>query len=134
MASPIASSSSEASALVQLQVAYRGQSHDIELNASTTLSELQEQIEELTHVDATHQKLLGPASLRSILSKAKDNGDRSLEELGFSSISLRPPVKLMVVGPTSEELDQVSKGDQEAEKRNRPRQYHPSMLRGTKVS
>lgn len=131
MASQMASTSN-GEALIQLQIAYRGQSHDIEIVSSKTLSELQEQIEEMTHVDATHQKLLGPASLRSTLSKAKENSDRTLEELGML-VASRLPIKLMLIGPTSEELDQVSKGDQEAEKRNRPRQYHPSMLRGTKV-
>jgi hypothetical protein len=133
MASSVASTSAGV-ALVQLQIAYRGHSHNLELASSKTLQQLQEEIEDLTHVDATHQKLLGPSSLRNTLSKAKDNGERTLEELGFASLASRLPIKLMLVGPTSEELDQVSKGDQEAEKRNRPRQYHPSMLRGTKVN
>lgn len=134
MASPVASTSASDITTVQVQIAYRGQSHDIEAATTTTLSDLQEQIASLTHVDATHQKLLGPASLRSVLSKARDNRDKTLEELGFSSAAVKPLIKLMLVGPTSEELSQVQKVDAEAEKRNRPRQYHPSMLRGGKVS
>jgi hypothetical protein len=135
MASSVASASTgDGAAVVQLQIAYRGQSHDIEAASSKTLFDLQEQIADLTHVDATHQKLLGPVSLRSALGKAKDNGDKTLQELGFFLAALRPSIKLMVVGPTSEELSQVQKVDAEAEKRNRPRQYHPSMLRGGKVS
>lgn len=118
---------------VYLQVAYRGQSHEIVSESTSTFAKLQEQIANLTQVDATNQKLLGSGPLRSILGKAKENEAKTLVELGITTTRTRP-IKVMLVGPTNDELDQIHKGDIEAEKRNRPRQYHPSMLRGGKVS
>jgi hypothetical protein len=133
MASPVASSSSIdlVDSNVSFQVAYRGQSHSITVPLSSNIRRLQDEISDLTHVDATHQKLLGSGSLRSIFGKAKDNEDKTLVELGVTCDEKKPH-KLMLVGPTNDELDAVQRGDLEAEKRNRPRVYHPSMLKGGK--
>lgn len=137
-AAAVASSSSEAieEPAYPLLISYRGKNHDIFWPVKSTLAELQDQIADLTDVDATHQKLLGSGPLRNSLTKAKENGHRSLSELGLSSNPTGSDriVKIMIIGPTREELDEVHKGDVEAEKRNRPRQYHPSLLKGTKVS
>jgi hypothetical protein len=135
MASPIASSSSDRQSdhFSTFQISHRGKAHTLQLSTSATLGNLQDEIAELINVDASHQKLLGSGSLRNVLSKAKENEEKTLEELNLVSKG-ETPIKIMIVGPTSDELDAVQKGDLEAEIRNRPRQYHPSMLRGGKVS
>ena len=129
-----------------LQISYRGQNHEVEWPNDGTLEELQSKIAELTDVDATHQKLLGSGSLRgSSLANIKEKGDVAFGEAAglvrrdtASSNSMssaeKVTMKIMVVGPRREELNEIQRVDAEAEKRNRPRQYHPSMLRGTKVS
>lgn len=135
MASPIASSSAQQhdGAMTSFQVAFRGQNHALRMSTSRSVGELQEEIAELTHVDVTRQKLLGSGPHRSVLSKAREWNESSLKQAGLVSKALERPIKVMVVGPTSGEVDAVEKGDKEAEKRNRPRQFHPSMLRGAKV-
>ena len=135
MASPIASSSAQQhnGTMTSFQIAFRGQNHALQMSTSRSVGELQEEIAELTHVDATRQKLLGSGPNRSVLSKAREWNESSLEQAGLVSKALETPIKVMVVGPTSGEVDAVEKGDKEAEKRNRPRQFHPSMLRGAKV-
>jgi hypothetical protein len=135
MSSNDASTSSFAEgASVFFQISHQGKRHSLRVESSTTLGSLQEEIAELTRVDATHQKLLVSGPLRPTLAKAKENEAKTVKELKLVSDDESRPVRIMVVGPTDSELDSVQRGDLEAEKRNRPRQYHPSMLRGGKVS
>lgn len=132
-ASVSSSAASHDDTVVHIQVAYRGQNHDFKSSTESTLAEFQGQIADLTKVDATNQKLLGSGPLRNVLGQVKENEAKTLKAMGVVSTGAKP-IKVMLVGPTNDELDQIQKGDMEAEKRNRPRQYHPSMLRGGKVS
>ncbi|UZJ52566.1 hypothetical protein CBS101457_001886 [Exobasidium rhododendri] len=133
MASLVASSSSDTiEPHSSFQISHRGQRYDVVVESSMTLGSFQNEIAELTKVDATHQKLLLSGPLRNALSKCKENEDKTLQDLKLLSEDVSKPFKVMLVGPTNDELSSVQRGDLEAEKRNRPRQYHPSMLRGGK--
>ncbi|TKY86884.1 hypothetical protein EX895_004172 [Sporisorium graminicola] len=119
-----------------LVIVHRKHEYTIEALASTsTVSELRQAIEELTFVPVDKQKLLVPRSAGIADLNSHQHGDaktdqRTLAEVGLSSGS---DTKLTVLGPSSQELEQLYQAETEMQKRNAPRSYHPSMLRGTKA-
>lgn len=117
-------------------VVHRKQEHKIEsLSPSSTLSDLRQAIEALTYVPADKQKLLVPRSagitdLNNHQDRDARTDVRTLVDVGLAG---KADTKLTVLGPSSQELERLYKDESEMQKRNAPRQYHPSMLRGTKA-
>ena len=120
---------------MKLTIAHRGQQHQLELDGSpstATLSTLQEQIESQTSIPVHLQKLLpgkppkggGPAP--KIAGHAPDE---TLEKVG-----LQDGHKIMLLGVTGQELDQVNRQELKVAARLKPRQLHESLLRSAKVS
>ncbi|SAM86477.1 uncharacterized protein UBRO_08942 [Ustilago bromivora] len=120
----------------EITIVHRKQEHKIEsLTSSSTLSELRQAVEELTFIPADKQKLLVPTSAGIADLNRRHDGDikvdqRTLADVGLAS---KPETKLSVLGPSSHELEQLYQCESEMQKRNAPRQYHPSMLRGAKA-
>ncbi|CBQ71584.1 conserved hypothetical protein [Sporisorium reilianum SRZ2] len=120
----------------KLVVVHRKHEHTIEaLAPESTLSVLRQAIEELTFVPADKQKLLVPRSAGVADLNSHHHGDgktdgRTLAEVGLAGAS---DIKITVLGPSSQELEQLYQAETEMQKRNAPRSYHPSMLRGTKA-
>ncbi|CDU21982.1 uncharacterized protein SPSC_00612 [Sporisorium scitamineum] len=119
-----------------LGIVHRKHEHTIEALAPTiTVLELRQAIEELTFVPADKQKLLVPPSAGVADLNGRHHGhtktdQRTLSEVGLAGAS---DIKVTVLGPSSQELEQLNKIESEMQKRNAPRSYHPSMLRGTKA-
>lgn len=141
-------------ASISIHITHRTQTHTLSLDPSTSVSSLRAQIEEITCVPVTHQKLL-PSRARgvdlnvragassSVATHEHDGVDGSVSEGSqgasedgrtLTEAGVHGGMKIMVLGPSLEEVDRLRKADEEAGKRNAPRSYHPSMLRGTKVS
>ncbi|EST06980.2 hypothetical protein PSEUBRA_003609 [Kalmanozyma brasiliensis GHG001] len=119
-----------------LTIVHRKTEHSIDaLEPSTALSELRQAIEALTFVPLDKQKLLVPRSAGIADLNSHHHGDahadsRTLADVGFGD---KTDVKVTVLGPSSEELERLHQNEAEMQKRNAPRSYHPSMLRGTKA-
>jgi len=119
-----------------LTFVHRKQEHTIQaLLPTTTVSELRQAIQELVFVPRDKQKLLVPrsaaiADLNSHCDGNANTDQRTLAEVGLSS---SPSTKLTVLGPSSQELERLYQDEVELQKRNAPRQYHPSLLHGTKA-
>ncbi|KAN0064148.1 hypothetical protein ACQY0O_003315 [Thecaphora frezii] len=120
---------------VELTITFRKDVHHLhDLTGDTTLATLRSVIEQLTNVAARNQKLL-PARAKGVanLNQAPaavpiDEDPRTLLELGIPNQGCR----LMVVGTPSKELEEAQAEEDYNRRRNGPRQYHPSMLRGTR--
>lgn len=115
-------------------MSYRGQSHSFGLAPSSTLETLHDTITEKTGVLPTHQKIVAPGPLKKAFSGQQTDDEATLSQLGFDVAVRRGPIKLMLVGPKQEEIEAVRREDELGAKFKRPRQYHPSMLRGGRVS
>lgn len=121
---------------LNIKIVHRKQEFSISsLTPSNTVSELRKAVEELTYVPADKQKLLVPrsagiADLNSYQQRDDNVDPRTLADVGLGG---KPDVKLSVLGPSSQELERLYQDETEMQKRNAPRQYHPSMLRGTKA-
>lgn len=74
-----------------------------------------------------NQKLLPKPAKGINVGSASDDQSRTLEQCG-----LRDGVTLMVLGATAEEVDHLEHTEREESKWKQPRNYHPSMLKGTK--
>ncbi|PWN92425.1 WLM-domain-containing protein [Acaromyces ingoldii] len=113
----------------RLVVAFRGQTWELSVPETASLSSLREQIENVTDVAAAQQKIIASGPLRTFFAAGgggDGGGERDEETIG----AFKDGSKVMVVGPTKDELEFVRRQDEEGAKANRPRQYHPSMLRG----
>ena len=121
---------------IDLTIVHRRQEHTIKaIASSSTVAELRQSIEELTYVPADKQKLLVPrsagiADLNSHQHADTETDERTLVEVGLVG---KPDLKVTVLGPSSQELERLYQDESEMQKRNAPRQYHPSMLRGAKL-
>lgn len=119
-----------------ITVVHRKQEHKIKsLTSSSTLSDLRQAIEALTYVPADKQKLLVPTSagiadLNNHHDRNVSTDRRTLVDVGLAA---KADTKLTVLGPSSQELERLYQDESEMQKRNAPRQYHPSMLGGTKA-
>lgn len=125
-------------AMPRLIVAFRGQTTELDIDPSATLSSLRAQIEAVTGVAAAQQKIIASGPLRALFAALANRRiqDDDSDEQGSNGeekeIGAFPEgCKVMVVGPTKEDLESVRRQDEEGQRANRPRQYHPSMLRGS---
>ena len=128
--------------LYEITVSFRGQVHVLDqLPVSTTLAQSRHTIQELTSVPAAKQKLLPnkakqiadlnhPPSSSDGAKPSLEDDDRTLEQVGIPASGLR----IMVVGTPSKELEEQQEQEEYNRRKNGPRKYHPSMLRGNKVS
>ncbi|SPO31847.1 uncharacterized protein UTRI_06684 [Ustilago trichophora] len=121
---------------LDLTIVHRKQEHVLQaLPASSTISELRQAVEELTYVPADKQKLLVPRSAGVADLNSHQHGEGNMDTRTLADVGLigKPDIKLTVLGPSSQELERLYQDESEMQKRNAPRQYHPSMLRGTKA-
>ncbi|KAJ1018566.1 hypothetical protein NDA16_004848 [Ustilago loliicola] len=119
-----------------ITIVHRKQEHKIDsLTPSSTLSDLRQAIEQLTYVPADKQKLLVPRSAGIADLNSHHDGDAKTDKRTLADVGLvgKAVTKLTVLGPSSQELQRLYQDESEMQKRNAPRQYHPSMLRGTKA-
>lgn len=119
-----------------LTVVHRKQEHTVEeLTPTTTLSQLRQAVEEFTFVPVDKQKLLVPRSAGIADLNNRHDGDASADQRTLAEVGLagNTKVKVTVLGPPSQELEQLYQDETEMQKRNAPRKYHPSLLRGTKA-
>ncbi|SNX88080.1 uncharacterized protein MEPE_06791 [Melanopsichium pennsylvanicum] len=119
---------------LNLIIVYRRQEQALRyLTSSSTVYELRQAIEKLIYVPTDKQKLLLPRSAGvadlNINHHHHDTDTRTLVDIGLAG---KHGVKITVLGPSSHELETLYQQETEMQKRNAPRQYHPSMLRGTK--
>lgn len=117
---------------MQIQVKGRGQEHqieDVDLQ-SMTIGELRRRIYEFTDVPPENQKLLPKAAKGINLGASQDEAalSRTLAQAGFNDVGA---ISITVLGATSQEVERVQSVEKEATKWKQPRNYHPSMLRGT---
>lgn len=121
-------------ATCQFVVACKGASHDLALPLDVSIGALRQHVEDITSVPVAHQKIMAPMGpLRAVFStggkSSDEDGEKTLFQIGIPPNQL---IKIMVVGPTTKEIDSIRKEDEQAEKANAPRQYHSSMLRGSR--
>lgn len=119
-----------------LTIVHRKQEHTIEgLQSGSTISDLRQAIQEVTFVPVDKQKLLVPrsASISDLNTHQHGDGKTDTRTLADVGLSGKNDVKLTVLGPSSQELERLYQDEAEMQKRNAPRSYHPSMLRGTKA-
>lgn len=119
---------------ILIKLSFRGQNHDIILTPSNTLADLYDSIYEKTTVTPSHQKVIASGPIRKVFIDKIPEGEQqpTLGQLGFVDAKLNGAIKLMLVGPLETEVEEVQKEDEKGAKMYKPRQYHPSMLRGTK--
>ncbi|KAF9048273.1 WLM-domain-containing protein [Hymenopellis radicata] len=80
---------------ISLHFAYRGASFPLTLSSDTTLGQLQSELEELTSV---------PPSLQKLLYKGKNIAQNGESDAPISSFGLRATSKIQLLGTTSAEL------------------------------
>ncbi len=97
-----------ASNTLDFAVSHRGTPFQLSLPPESTLSALYVHLEELTSVPADHQKLIFKGK------KASAKRDGTLLEAGFKS-----GLKVQMLGPTSKELDDLRKAEDEKKKIDR---------------
>ncbi|GAC71150.1 protein involved in sister chromatid separation and/or segregation [Moesziomyces antarcticus T-34] len=113
-----------------LEVVYRKQSYTVQgLRSDTTVAQLRQAIEELTYVAADKQKLLVPRTA-GVADLNHGADERTLGDVGLAS---KAETKVTVLGPSSSELEALYSAEADMQRRNAPRQYHPSLLRGAKL-
>lgn len=120
---------------VRFKLSYRGQSYDIIQSLNDRLSQLYDIIYEKTTVTPSYQKIIASGPMKKVFSERDSESEAkepTLAQLGFTSSNSHAPIKLMLVGPPEGEVEAIQKEDEKGQKMNKPRQYHPSMLRGTK--
>ncbi|GAC95009.1 hypothetical protein PHSY_002582 [Pseudozyma hubeiensis SY62] len=120
----------------KLTFVHRKTNHTLEeLTADTTLMELRYAIEEVTFVPVDKQKLLVPrsAGIADLNSRPDGNAEADHRTLAEAGLARNSDVKVTVLGPSSQELERLYQDESEMHRRNAPRQYHPSLLRGTKA-
>ncbi len=80
---------------ISLNFTYRGASFPLMLSSATTLGEMQSELEELTSV---------PPSLQKLLYKGKNIAQNRESDARISSLGLRAASKIQLLGITSAEL------------------------------
>ncbi|CAO1615792.1 unnamed protein product [Sympodiomycopsis kandeliae] len=108
---------------MRLEISHRNTKSSLDLPAESSLLDLRQRIFELTSVPPANQKVL-PKPAKGI--KLTDD-TQSLEQAG-----LKDGISLMVLGATAAEVGQIQHQEQEESRWKQPRNYHPSMLKGTK--
>lgn len=114
---------------MRLILSHKATQSSIDVEASSSIASLRDRIHSITLVPPQHQKLLPkPAKGVSLGTARKDDDDqKTIEEAG-----LKDDMTLMILGATVEQVDQIRGEEQEASKWKQPREYHPSLVRGTK--
>lgn len=113
---------------MQLTVTHKGRSHVVETSGDAALGELKARVSDLTDIPPDLQKLL-PG--RGKVSPAK-LGTSADPESTLASLGVVDGQKIMVLGTTYAQLDQLN-AQELAAAAERRRRAHPSMLRPTKV-
>lgn len=130
VASVLALGSHRRSPAMKLKLLYRGDQHQMDISSDARLADLRQEIFARTSVPPENQKLLPkPAKGISGLAACSDDQTRCLDDCG-----IRDGLAIMVVGATVAEVDQIQHREKEESRWKQPRNYHPSMLKGTKVS
>jgi non-ribosomal peptide synthetase component E (peptide arylation enzyme) len=80
-----------------LQISYRKETHHIEVDLSDTLISLKERIGEIILIPPSNQKLMYKKT-----NSIRDDDDASLWDVG-----IRDSLKILVIGSTSEQIEQV---------------------------
>lgn len=93
---------------MDLNVSYRATLHSLSLLPNATLAVLQARLDELTSVPPSHQKLIFKGK------KATSNDEETLEDLGLKS-----GMKVQLLGPTRQELDEMQSAQEQREKKER---------------
>lgn len=111
------------------QLQYRGETYRLELKTDASIEDLQQSAEMLTGVSVSVQKLLAQ---RSGVSAAimRTLRARATNTTTICDVGLCAGDRIVVVGPTATELEQVAASDRAWSDRSRPRKLHPSLLRG----
>ncbi|KAF9466160.1 WLM-domain-containing protein, partial [Collybia nuda] len=94
---------------LNITVAHRGTTHELSLHPDCTLEELQIQLEELTEV---------PPSLQKLLYKGKKPLSASAGEVTVSQAGLRNGIKVQMLGSTLRELGDLQAVETYEQKRN----------------
>ncbi|KIL69103.1 hypothetical protein M378DRAFT_184386 [Amanita muscaria Koide BX008] len=94
---------------IQLAISYRGSQHVVSVHPSSPLSSLQAQLEELTSVHPSLQKLLYKGKKTTSTSQ---NEDTTIAEAG-----LKDGMKVQLLGATAEELGGMKKAENAQRKR-----------------
>lgn len=116
--------------LVKLAFSHRNAAYEAQLPAAATLAELRAHVSDLTHVPTSNLKLL-PRAARGVDLNAKDES-RTLAQVGLEVGGAL--IKVLVLGATQQEVEREAEAVEEKKRREGPRNYHPSMLRGAQVS
>lgn len=115
--------------MMTFTLTHRSQKHTLTLPSSALVSSLRQEIHYLTSVPPSNQKLLPKPAKGVLLTPAATTDATTIEDAG-----LKDGMSIMVLGATAEEVGKVKREETEASKWKQPRNYHPSMLQGTKVS
>ncbi|VDB90657.1 unnamed protein product [Peniophora sp. CBMAI 1063] len=94
--------------MAKLLITYRGTTRELEVEESTTFSDLRSQLEERFGVSQANQKLLYKGK------KASHDGDVALRDAGIVE-----GTKITLLGPTNEELGGMQKAEDEKARRDR---------------
>ncbi|KAF8997911.1 WLM domain-containing protein [Cyathus striatus] len=95
---------------LQLAISFRGNTHKLSISPETTLLELQTQLEELTAV---------PPSLQKLLYKGKKTARDDAESVTLLQIGLKNGTKIQMLGSTTQELGGLQSVEDERRKRER---------------
>lgn len=93
---------------MDITVSHRGNTYSLSLLPEDTLTLLHTQLEELTSVPRSNQKLLYKGK------KPSSNNDTTLSQAG-----LKPGMKVQLLGPTAEEIGEMRNVEGEHEKKER---------------
>ena len=107
-------------------VSHRGTSYKLSLPQNTTFGALQAQLEELTHVSPTNQKLLYKGK------KASIHDEQTIVDAG-----LKNGMKVQMLGSTSDELGELKRTEDELQRKERimkERAVKPQMKVSVHVS
>lgn len=99
-----------ASDSVSFAVSFRGKSHALSLSPNTTLTALHAQLEELTEV---------PPSLQKLLYKGKRQTGRDDDEATLLQAGIKDGMKIQMLGTTTKDLDGMKAGENENQRRER---------------
>lgn len=117
---------------MRLIIRHGSHQYDLDLPSESSIDELRYKIAELTSVPPENQKLL-PKPARGVslgngsTSDRDENSLRSLQQAGLSD-----GTSIMVLGATKQQVNQVQEEEREASRWKQPRNFHPSLLKGTR--
>lgn len=113
---------------VALTIKYRSQTHVISIAKSSTLSQLQEKIYDITRVQPAHQKLLAPQCGQRIAEILRSG---AAEDVTLDSLQVKDGIRMSVIGATESEIAKVQEQDEKMAVKQKPRQFHPSLLKNS---